>query len=214
MIVELDLSSDFVQVADRLEAVTLRRGGGAAAVAVPSALRRAVTTREAADSNGRYTASDVRWHLAAAELPSAPGLGERIVDASGECWTILETRRATCGTRWECIARNLALVGGLNAYVTILREVAAKGRGGAAETTLVTLAAAVRARVQELSSRRAEEHGRQSGLIAAKIYLAEPVLVDGACRVQTADGTLYEVTGYEHAESIGSLFTINAIRRL
>ena len=178
------------------------------------ALRRAVTTREATESNGRYTASDVRWHLPATELPTAPGLGDRIVDATGESWTILETRQATCSSRWECLARNLAIVGGLNAYVTILREVAAKGRSGAVEPMLVALTSAVRARVQELSSRRAEEHGRQSGVIEARIYLAEPIVVDGACRVQTADGTLYEVTGYEHAESIGSLFTINAIRRL
>jgi hypothetical protein len=214
MIAEFDPDPDFAQVADRLETVTLRRTDGSASAAITAALRRAVTTREAAVSDGRYTASDLHWHLPASELDAPPRLGDRIVDAAAQCWTILETRLQTCGARWECIARNLALAGGLTSFVTIVREVPVKGASGAVEPTYVPLASAVAARIQELSSWRREEHGRQSGTVEVKIYLAEQILVDNGCRVQAADGTLYEVTGYERPNSITSLFTINAIRRL
>ena len=214
MTTAFDPQGDFEQITDQLEAVTLRRADGSAFAAIGAALRRAVTTREAAASDGRYTASDVRWHLPAAELAAPPRLGDRIVDATAGCWTILETRLQTCGSRWECVTRNLALAGGLTSFVTILREVAVKGASGAVEPTYVPLASAVAARIQELSSRRREEHGRQSGIVEAKIYLAEQILVDNGCRVQAADGTLYEVTGYERPDSITSLFTINAIRRI
>jgi len=210
----LDPQSDFAQVTDGLEPATLRRVDGSGAIAITSALRRAVTTREAAASDGKYTTSDVHWHLAAAELPAPPRLGDQIIDASSESWTILETQLATCGSRWNCTARNLALAGGLNTYVTILREVATKGPSGAVEPTFVPYASGVQARIQELSATRNEQHGRQSGIVKAKIYLAQQVLVDNGNRIQAADGTLYEVTGYERPDSIASLFTINAIRRL
>ena len=206
--------SDFAQVTDALEAVTLRRADGSGSTAVASALRRAMTTREAAASDGKYTTSDVSWHLAAAELPAPPRLGDQIIDATAEAWTILETQLATCGSRWKCTARNLALAGGLNTYITILREVATKGPSGAVEPTFVPYASGVRARIQETSSVRGEQHGRQSGTVRAQIYLSEQILVDNGNRIQAADGTLYEVTGYERADSIASLFTINATRRL
>jgi hypothetical protein len=209
-----DPQSDFAQVTDALEPATLRRADGSGSVALASALRRAITTREAAASDGKYTTSDVHWHLAAAELAAPPRLGDQIIDANGEAWTILETQLATCGSRWKCTARNLALAGGLNTYITILREVATKGPSGAVEPTFVPYVSAVQARIQELSATRGEQHGRQSGIVKAKIYVAQQILVDNGNRIQAADGTVYEVTGYERPDSIASLFTINAIRRL
>jgi hypothetical protein len=208
-----DPHSDFVQVADALEPVKLNRADGSGSTELTGALRRAMTTREAAASDGKYTTSDVHWHLAA-DLPAPPRLGDQIIDAGGEAWTILEAQLVTCGSRWKCATRNLALAGGLNTYITILREVATKGPNGAVEPTFVPYASAVQARIQELSASRGEQHGRQSGTVKAKVYMAQQILVDNGNRIQAADGTLYEVTGYERPDSIASLFVINAIRRL
>ncbi len=214
MTVAFNPQADFSQVADRLEPVTLKRSDESGSVALSGALRRAMTTREAAQSDGKYTTSDVHWHLAAAELSAQPRLGDQIIDASGESWTILKTQLATCGSRWNCTARNLALAGGLNTFITILREVAAKGPSGAVEPAFVPFASGVRARIQELSAVRGQQHGRQSGTITAKIYLAQQILVDNGDRIESSAGTIYEVVGYESPDSITRLFTINAIRRL
>ena len=124
MTTAFDPQGDFEQIADQLEAVTLRRADGSAFATIGAALRRAVTTREAAASDGRYTASDVRWHLPAAELAAPPIWEIGSSTPAAGCWTILETRLQTCGSRWECVTRNLALAGGLTSFVTILREVA------------------------------------------------------------------------------------------
>jgi hypothetical protein len=214
MTVLLDLQTDFAAIADRLEAVTLQRGDGSGVVAILAVLRRAITTREAAISDGKYTTADVRWHLAASELAQPPRLGDRIVDGSGEAWTILLTRLATCGSRYECIARNLAIAGGLDTLVTIRREVATKGTSGAVERSWENYRINVRARIQEQAAVRSEQHGRQSGVVTAKVYVAEQILVDNGFQIVAADGTVYEVTGFESPDSIGSLFVINAERRL
>ncbi|MGA2031671.1 MAG: hypothetical protein ABSG68_05405, partial [Thermoguttaceae bacterium] len=87
-----DLSLDLAQAADGRETVVLFPGeadADAAASVVLHALRRAVTTREAAASGGRYTTSDVTWHLPAAELSAPPQLADIIRDQDGCRWTVL-----------------------------------------------------------------------------------------------------------------------------
>ena len=144
-----DVQADFAQVADALEAVTLQRADGSASSSLASALRRAITTREAATSDGQYTTADVRWHLAAAELAAAPRLGDQIIDGSGEAWRILATRLATCGSRFECVTRNLAIVAGLNTLITIRREMIFKGASGAVERCWTDYRINILARIQE-----------------------------------------------------------------
>ncbi len=214
MAAAFDVQADFAQVADQLEAVTLERADGAESSPLAGALRRAIGTREAAASGGKYTAADVRWHLAAAVLAAAPRLGDRIIDAAGEAWTILETRLATCGSRYECASRNLAIAAGLDTSITIRREQIAKSASGAVERCWTDYRINVRARIQEQSARRGEQHGRQSGIVTAKIYLAEQIAIDNGFRIVAADGTLYEVIGCANPDSITGLFTITAERRL
>ncbi|HKD36299.1 MAG TPA: head-tail adaptor protein [Pirellulales bacterium] len=208
-----DVQADFATVADGLETVTpVRRDGRSTTIA--SALRRAVTTREAAISDGKYTEADVRWHLAASELDAPPQVGEQIVDGEGESWTILQTRLATCGSRFECVTRNLAIAAGLDTLITVRRERITKGPSGAAERSWEDYRSGVRAKIQEQSAARSEQHGRQSGVVAAKIYVAEQIEVDNGYQIVARDGTSYEVIGFESPDEIGRLLVINAERRL
>jgi hypothetical protein len=210
---QLDAQTDFATIADGLEPVTLvRRDGRSTPLA--GALRRAVTIREAAASDGRYTAADVRWHLAASELDAPPQLGDRIVDGEGEQWTILHMRLATCGSRFECIARNLAIAAGLDTMVTIRLERITKGPSGAAERYWDDYRRGVRAKIQEQAAARSAQHGRQSGVVTAKIYVAEQIEVDNSFQIVAYDGTTYEVIGFESPDEIGKLFVITAERRL
>ncbi len=208
-----DVQTDFATVADGLEAVTLvRREGRSTPLA--GALRRAVTSREAAASDGKYTAADVRWHLAANELDAPPQLGDQIVDGEGESWTILHTRLATVSSRFECVARNLTIAAGLDTLITIRRERITKGPSGAAERSWEDYRSGVRAKIQEQAATRSEQHDRQSGIVTARIYVAEQIEVDNGFQIVARDGTTYEVTGFESPDEIGKLFVINAERRL
>ncbi len=103
----MDLQPDFALVADGLEAATLQRRDGIAATALRYALRRTMTVREAEQSNGRYTTADLNWHLDASELTEPPRLGDRLLDAASEVWTVLEACLTTGGSRWLCVCRNL-----------------------------------------------------------------------------------------------------------
>lgn len=110
---------DFVAVTDGMSSVTLTQSQGSLSVEVMHALHRAMETKEAKQSGGRYTVNDVVWHLPASELPEPPRLGDLLVDAQGQRWTILQVQAATQGSRWRCVARNLTIVEGLDQTVGI-----------------------------------------------------------------------------------------------
>lgn len=104
-------------IADGIETVALVRRGDdpdAPGTVIQNVLRRAVTTREVAASDGRYTTSDVTWHIPAAELADPPQVGDMLRDSGGQRWTVLEVAATALGSRWRCTARRLAVVEGLD----------------------------------------------------------------------------------------------------
>jgi hypothetical protein len=196
----LDLS-----VVDSLETVTYRRRGetpGSAGTTVSHALRRAVTTREAAASDGRYTTSDVAWHLPAAELPFTPRLGDMICDGSGQRWTILSAVHATLGSRWRCLARSLALVFGLDDVLAVLRP----SGSNSSDPIWTVWRTGIRARIQPAST---ERDGQQT-VRQVKIFVAEALGLDATWRLRSARGTIYAMIRETAAERIGELAVIEA----
>ncbi len=224
MSVNFDPSADFVGTTDGLEAVTLlRRGSGPSTpgTIVSHALRRAVTIREATirnryhtrkqvPSGGRYTAGDVAWHLPTGSLSDAPRLGDVIVDGDDRRWTILEVQLATLGTRWRCIARNLAVAYALDDTVVILKATYAKGEGGAAEPTWRIWKTGVRARIQPALADMATEHRARRTVVRYQIFVEEDVALDHTHRLQGPDGTIYKINASHGSERIGELQTIDA----
>ncbi len=209
----MDPTSDFAAVCDGLEAVTLCRRGsipGGPGTVIPHALRRQVTTREAAASNGKYTANDVTWHLPAAELHDAPRLGDVVLSGEGCQWTVLDVQRTTLGSRWRCTARNATVVYGLDDCITIVKAIYRKGAGGAAEPTWLPWKTGVRARIQPAEMRVGSQHEAREATTRCQIFVAEELVLDQTHRIQAADGTLYKVLGTSRAQRIGELLTIDA----
>jgi len=208
-----DPSADFADAVDGTETVAVCRRGstpGSPGTTVSHALRRAVTTREAAESHGRYTASDVIWHLPAAELADSPRLGDLVVDADGRRWTILEVQSAALRTRWRCAARNLAIVYGLDDTITILKATYTKDDGGAAEPLWRPWKTGVRARIQPVATRAGTKHRARQTVTRYQIFVEEDFSLDHTHRIQGPDGTIYQVTGTRGADRIGELQTIEA----
>ena len=212
MTTPLDPTSDFSTVCDGLETATLQRRGstpGGPATQIAHALRRSVTTREAAASNGRCTTSDVTWHLPVAELPEPPGLGDMLLDADGQRWTVLEVQCTTLGSRWRCVTRSLAVVHGLDDTITILRAIYAKGDAGAAQPTWLAWKTGVRARIQPVQSQAGSKHDAPQVVTRFQIFVAEEVALDTTNRIEGPDGAIYKVLGTSKAERIGELQTID-----
>jgi len=213
MSLNFDPSTDFADMVDGTETVTLRRRGstpGSPGTVISHALRRAVTTREAAESNGRYTASDVNWHLPAEQLSAAPRLGDVLTDADGRRWTILDVQLATLRTRWQCATRNLAVVYGLDDTVTILKATYAKEEGGAAEPTWRPWKTGVRARIQPAVAEVASEHQARQTTTRYRIFVEEDLVLNHTHQIQGPDGTIYKITGTTGAQRIGELPTVEA----
>jgi hypothetical protein len=105
MSISLNIAGDLIAVADGLEALTLRRAASSVETQIPHALRRPVSKNESAASGGTVLLSDVRFHLPVVELPLAPAADDLLIDSTGQTWSILRVKSATCATRWECLCR-------------------------------------------------------------------------------------------------------------
>jgi hypothetical protein len=208
----LNISADFASVADALEPVTFhRRGsGGPAGHAIAHALRQQVTVREAVASGGRYTATDVTWHLPTSELPTAPRLGDVVCDAEGGRWTVLEVAPATLGSRWRLTARSLAIVYGLDDTITVLQASYVKGDCGAVEATWWPSRTGVRARIQPVAAKNSVQLEVRQTTTQYQIFVEEPLALDASHRIQSSNGTVYKILGVTAAERIGELEQIEA----
>lgn len=208
--VTFDPSTDFEDVVDGLEAVTLIRRGREP-TAITDALQRALSTTEITASDGEYLAGDVRWHVPVVQLVLDPRLGDRIKDAAGNYWTILSRRLDTLEHRWRLVCRDVAIAYGLNDTITILQASYSKGSGGAAEKTWTEWRTGVRARVQEIDAQVDTEHESRIIRRRFEVYIGSDLDVNHRHRVQAGDGTLYRVTGTSGKGQLGQLQTIQAV---
>lgn len=210
MSASLDVSNDFA-VFDGAEIVTLcepRSSSGVepAAVTTP-ALRRKLTVREIEASRGKYTASDVRWHLPDAELPTAPALGSLIVDGAGRAWTILEASRVTLGSRWSCTARAWEIAAGLSDLVSVLQATWTKSASGVPLAEWMELRRGAAARIQPLERRMSDETAAEAARATHRCFLAEPIDATSALRVRRGD-ELYAVLGIDDVERLDRGMTL------
>jgi len=221
MTVDFNPTDDFADVVDGTETVTLKRRGSSSETVIANALRRAVDTSEAKvrnlyntwktpASDGRHTAGDVTWHLPKEQLSDAPRLGDLIVDGDSGRWTILDVRLATLQTRWQCFARNLAVVYGLDDTVTVLKATYAKGDGGAAEPTWHVWKTGVRARIQPAEVKVDTEHHTRRACQRFQIFVEEDVVLDHNHRIQGPDGSVYSIRSTIGTQRIDQVQTIDA----
>lgn len=206
-----DPTSDFAELIDALETVTVVRPGSSSSTAVSRALRQPVRTREAAASAGRYTASDVVWHLPVAELPQRPRLGDVIVDAAGQRWTVLDVQQATHGSRWRCVARNLAIAHGLDQYVDIQQATFQKSDTGASEPTWRPWRTGVPARIQPQRLEVAGKHNRLTAVARVTVFLADRLALDLTHRIRGPDGTVYRILAVRQADRIDALMEVDVV---
>ena len=212
MTIQFDAGNDLADVVDGLAQVTLRRPGSSTSTQVAHALRRMVKVREIKELDGHYRASDVTWHLPTSEITSRPRLGDVIVDTDGQRWTVLNVRKATAGSRWSCVCRNLAVVHGLDQYVDIEKVTYAKSDGGADLPTWRAWKTGLKARIQPIESRTGQRHDRQVTTARFKVLLADDLAVDHTHRVKGPDGTVYRITGSQLADRIDRLMEIDVVR--
>ena len=207
MTLAFDPNSDFADVADRQQNVTLSRPGTSDAWNLSRAVRSSVRASEARASGGKYTEEDVVWHLDATEWDDSPRPGDVILEANSHRWTVLTARRTSTG-RWRCVCRDLAIEHGLDQYIDIEVATLSKDAAGAESVAWRPWRTGVRARVQPVRSTIDNDHDQTAFRRTLEIYTADQLTIDHTHRIKTPDGMVYRVVGCRNAERIDALVEI------
>lgn len=205
-----DPIGDFENIVDGLKPITLVPANGAAVPGITS-LRRAVTHKEAAASNGRYTTSDTVFHVSTVDYAPRLPLGSQIIEAGGERWTVLEHAYQTLLARWRYVVRRLDTGLDVGNPGTVFREVAtyAKSETGALEPTWVRDAAPTNVRFEPIEDSRQVENdiahfpSRFVGYFETEIEITVKVRF-----VDTAKNIIYKPVKAMDREKLGELFAV------
>jgi hypothetical protein len=196
----MDIATDFAQIVDGLEEVTLRRRDSNATVSVLTARRQQMRTREAEPSSGTVVEANAEWHLVLAE-DAAPQVGDVVLDVAEHYWTILEVEELPLLGRWKCATRELRIAYGCGERVDVERAVWSDG-----ETPEIVgytyVATALPVRIQPLEVSVDDE---QSGQATFRIILGESLVLEPHDRFVGGDGTIYVLQSYQQAERIDAL---------
>lgn len=204
----MGLADGDLELVDGLAAVTVVRRGEASGVVVPHALRRQVRSRELNDSGA--LASDVAWHLPAAEMPFEPRPGDAIVDGDGARWTVLAARHSPLAGRWRCRTRNLVTAYGLNAAVDIERASFTKSVTGEEQAVWETVQLGAAARIERIAAEVRQTHDRRHTRARYRVFVADGVSFDHTCRLKEAGGRVYAIRRVRKVEGVEGLVEIEA----
>jgi len=176
-------------------------------VTLNGVLRRRNEFREAAPSDGLYTADDVEWHLPAAQLAFDPAPGAVLVDASGARFVMLAVEQQTLGSRWLCRTRSLAIESGLAQQVLLQQATWTKGASGAQLPQWRDVRVNLAARIQPEQGEISIEYDRRLTRVTHRIFLADDLVLDHTYRF-VAGTDAYRVLGYERPERIDALVEV------
>jgi hypothetical protein len=150
---------------------------------VAAGIRYPMTLREAAASNGVYTANDVVWTLGEAQVIAAgftPKPRDIILDDAGQSWTVLDTVHALLGRFWKFTTRNLAIVNSLKDTVNVQHPTITQTAAGGRSVSWATVASSVACRVQGRSVDVFDDRGVRSTETVYDVYFAAPIAATNA----------------------------------
>ena len=209
----VDIADDLLLMDGLAKVILTRRVGNPQANI--EALRRKISNREMAISDGRYTSSDVRFHVRVNEFGNEnpkPVIGDTISDIDGDIWTILAVSKTTLDTRFALHCRNLAITEDISTLVEIQVATYTKGNYGEQIATWATVdgMASVRAKIQLVSGNREIDNDRLSHDEKYQIYFLTQWTATPSHRVIGPNGTKYRVLGISNPDDITQLFSVDA----
>lgn len=205
MAIDLNIAGDFDAILDTAEAATLKRHGSATTVALAKAWRYASITQEAQSGVSGVARDDVTWQFAWPEAVDLPRIGDAIIDAAGECWTILSVEVRGARSRLRCVARNLRIVHALDDRIEIQQAVWDDGESGSEIIGWQTLRAAVPARIQPEQVTINHTEDAPTSTVTYRVFLADETPLNHNHRLVGPDGAIYQILEYSQAERIDVL---------
>lgn len=213
MPVELHVADDFDAIIDLFEAVTLKRRGSATTSAIPKAWRYSSLTRQAEPGLAGVAQDDVVWQFHWGPGIDPPRIGDSLIDAANNCWTILSVEARGANTRLQCVARNLQIVHQLVDRVEIQAAVWEDSGGGPEIVGWMVLRSVVPARIQPSQTSIDNTVDPPTSIATFRIVLADDTPLDHNHRILGADGTVYQLLTYSDADRIDTL-PVATVKRL
>lgn len=203
-----DPSTDFEDIVDGLQAVTLEVRGGSS-VSIAHAHRNQHRRLEADPANGKSLAALTTWQWPMTES-SRPPLGSVIVDATGDRYTVVAISEQVLGSKYSADCRRLSVEFGLDTYVDLLKASYAKNAQGEAIATWTAIATGLRARVQPSEEvaeikHRADEVSPRFAVILERDLPAAHIPVGANLRVRDRDRNVYRILRHQRPERIDAL---------
>ena len=205
MSLELTIHDDFSTIIDGAEPISLKRRGSADTVAVPKAWRYSSQTQEAQAGISGVVRNDAVWQFAWDEAVDRPRVGDSLIDATNECWTILAVVERGHKSRLQCITRNLRLVYELDDRIEIQQAVWEDSGSGPEVVGWTSLRTAVPARIQPDHTTIDNAADPPTSSATYRVMLADNTPLDHNHRLVDPDGAIYQVLEYSQAERIDTL---------
>jgi hypothetical protein len=205
MTLELNIAADFATIVDATEPLTLKRRDSAATIAIARAWRSSASTTDAEPSGGHVAQADVVWQFAWESGVPRPRLGDALIDAAGECFTILLIDNLLATGRVRCAARILRLVYSLYDRVDVQIAVIEDSGGGPEITGWQTIRAALPARIQPDQLEVDNTTDPATATETHRILLGEQLTLDANTRFVSPAGDVYQLIEYLQAERIDAL---------
>lgn len=205
MPIELNIATDFATILDGAEPVTLKRRASATTVAVPKTWRYSSITQAAEPGVPAAVQSDVVWQFGWSDSIEKPRVGDLLIDATHECWTILSVEVRGNNSRLRCATRNLRIAHELNHRIEIQQAIWEDGGSGPEIVGWTTLRAAVPARIQPDRTVVNDAVDPPTSTLTYRVLIDDDTLLDHNYRLVDADGTKYQILEHIQAERIDAL---------
>ncbi len=196
---------DFTNIVDGLESVTLLRHGNTQEITIDRAWRFSRQTDESEPAGGYAPVANIVWQFEWDPLLLTPQVGDRLLDTTGDCWTLLSVESMLGATRWRCQSRNLRVAHSLDCLLTVEQAVWEDLGSGLEITGWSLFQSAVHARVQPELVAVDEVANPITSTATYRIVLEESLPLDHNHRFVANDGVVYRLLRFEQADRIDVL---------
>jgi hypothetical protein len=207
MPIEFNIAEDFATILDGAESITLKRRASATTIAVPTAWRFSSIAGAAEPGVADVVQSDVVWQFPWPAAEEKPHVGDLLIDAADDGWTILSVEVRGNHSRLRCVARNLRIAQELNNRVDIQQAIWEDSGSGPEIVGWTTLLAAVPARLQPHRTLVDATADPPTSTSTWRVLLGDDTPLDHNHRLVDPDGVAYRILEFTQSERIDVLPT-------
>lgn len=205
---KLDTSSDFSTIVDHLQSVTLLRPGSSLSIMVNEAFRAPLSKNSERARLGKHEQHDTIWHLPNSIQNYTPDLGDLVLDAEENRWTVLAFRRTIDNARWLLVTRNMVVAHRLKEFIHIDQATFEKDDRANENPIWHPWRTGLPARL-ELESVEFRYHQEPIGTTRQTvIHLGERILLDHTYRIRHDDGRTFKILRCRPKQERGATFQI------